>query len=382
MADVLDYRQRPRIETSSALLGMVVMALAQLGSLNALEQSMKRNRCWRGWVGERLPSADTIGNIAEKIDADSIRRVLKHVYTRLKRNKALKPVDADRFVLVIDGHESSSSYVRQCAGCLQRVIPTPQGDRVQYYHRLVMAQLVCGNFCLPLDMEPQRPGEGEVVAAERLLKRVLQSYPRAFSLIVADGLYLQAGFFKLAVRSRKEIIAVLKDERRDLLRDVRGLFGVETSQTYQEGNVTRECWDIEGCRSWESFGREIRVVRSLETNTTKRGRRTTEWLWAGTVAKERLSTKRFVAIAHDRWKIENNGFNELGNYWHVDHVYRHHPVAIEVFWLLTMLAYTLFHAFIRLNLKPAMRSKHTKAHWARCITAELYCGIYSIGIPP
>ncbi|MFH1093654.1 MAG: hypothetical protein V1739_05825, partial [Candidatus Omnitrophota bacterium] len=71
-------------------------------------------------------------------------------------------------------------------------------------------------------------------------------------------------------------------------------------------------------------------------------------------------------------KIENNGFNELVNYWHADHVYCHNPAAIEAFGLLTILAYILFHAFINRNLKAVSRHKYTKKHLALMITAEIY----------
>lgn len=348
------------------------MTLAQLGSLNALEQTARHNKFWQRWIGDKLPSADTIGNVATKLACDSLRKLIKHIYTRLKRNKALKPFFAGMFVLVIDGHESSSSYLMRCKGCLTRIINTLKGNRTQYYHRHVMAQLVCGNFYLPIDMEPQRPGEDEVMAAMRLLKRVLANYPRAFSLILADGLYLRANFFKLALKHGKDVIAVLKDERRDLLKDAHGLFKVEEPSVYQNGKVRRKCWDIEHFTSWTQLSREVRVVRSLEITHKKKEENISDWVWAATISKERLPTEQFVELAHGRWKIENNGFNELVNYWHADHVYRHNPIAIEAFLLLTMLAFILFHAFIGLNLKPEIRSKHTKTHWARIITAELY----------
>jgi len=381
---IYDSRLRPRIKTNTVVSGALVMTLAQLGSLNALEQTAKHNKFWQRWIGDNLPSADTIGNVAEKINSDCVRKLIKHVYSRLKRNKVLKPFLAGKFVLAIDGHESSSSYLIHCKGCLKRTINTLEGDRPQYYHRHVMAQLVCDNFYLPLDMEPQRPGEDEVAAAMRLLKRVLKNYPRAFSLILADGLYLRANFFKLALKHGKEVIAVLKDERRDLFKDAQGLFKAENSHVYQCGKVKRECWDIEHFTSWEQLGREVRVVRSLETSRNKRQENISNWVWVGTISKERLPTEQFVEIAHGRWKIENNGFNELVNYWHADHVYRHDSVAIETFCLLTMLAYILFHAFIGLNLKPEIRHKYAKLHWARLVTAGLYVefGYIRILFPP
>lgn len=353
------------------------MALARMGSLNALEQS-NGNTFWKCWVGQPLPSADTTGRVFAELNCDTIREALQHIYGRLKRNKALKPAFHNLFALIIDGHESNASYLRCCDGCLQRVIHTNNGDRIQYYHRNVTAMLLCKDFFLLLDVEQQQHGEYEVAAAIRLLERVLINYPRAFNLILVDGLYARANFFKLALNHSKDIIAVLKDERRDLLQDAHCLFKTEESTVYQCGCTRRECWDIEHFTSWSQTDREVRVVRSLETTTIRRQmtgekeQQMADWVWVSTISKQKLPTAAFVDFGHARWAIENNELNELVTYWHADHVYKHHSVAIKAFWLLIMLAYNLFHAFIHLNLKPEIRYKRSNLYWARIIAAEIY----------
>lgn len=191
-------------------------------------------------------------------------------------------------------------------------------------------------------------------------------------------MYVRANFFKLALSHSKDVIAVLKDDRRDLLQDAYGLFQIQEPMVYQRGNTVRRCWDIEYFTSWIQIGMEIRVVRSLESTTVHRQRtgqeqqQTADWVWVSTIAKEKLPTKAFIDFGHSRWAIENNELNELVTYWHVDHVYKHHPAAIEAFWLLTMFAYNLFHAFIRLNIKHVVRYKHSNIYWARLIAAEIY----------
>ena len=83
------------------------------------------------------------------------------------------------------------------------------------------------------------------------------------------------------------------------------------------------------------------------------------------------ATEQAVGFGHRRWDIENYGFNELVNEWHSDHVYKHHPKAIEAFLLVAFLAYNLFHAFWLLNLKPAARHGGTQRYWARLMAREL-----------
>ena len=373
-----DNRQRRQIAMEWIFAAVLVMATGQMGSLNALEQAQQSNYYWRKWVGGKEVSADTMGRGFGEIECDSIRSVIRCVYSQLKRNKALKSPRAGMIALIMDGHESHNSQKQCCVGCLKRNLDTKHGKKIEYYHRHVMASLIFEDICLPLDMEPQRPGEDEGRCARRLLERILKNYPRAFDFIIADGLYARAPFFKMAIKHGKDVIAVLKDDRRDLLKDARGLFKREKSTVYQEGTVKKECWDIENFTSWDQLDVPVRVVCSRETRQIKRQKtkefdyEVSEWVWVSTIPKRRLGTQNFVKFAHDRWKIENNGFHELVNQWHANHVYRHDPVAIEAFGLTTMLAYILFHAFIRRNLKAVFRDRHTKKHLAQMITAEIY----------
>jgi len=363
----------------------LVMMLAQMGSLNALEQAgnkaqkESKRAFWKRWIGGTLPSADTIGRVSSQLQCDGVRAIQRHLYSRLKRNKALRPAVGNRFSLLIDGHESSASYLRYCTDCLRRLIHTKKADRIQYYHRNVTAVLACKDFPLLLDVELQQPGEDEVAAAKRLLQRVLNDYPRAFDIIAADGLYVRQDFFRLALDHGKEVIATLKDERRDLLKDARGLFGCQPPVTSHHGPSLRQCWDIEHFTSWTQLGEEVRVVRSLETTTLSHHKPpqteqvTSDWIWATTASSHKLSTEMVIAYGHGRWDIENKELNELVTYWHADHLYKHNATAIVAFWLLTMLAYNLFHAFIYRNLKPVVRRRYSKLHLARVTAAEIYC---------
>src|SRR3989339_622543 len=354
-----------------------VMFLTKMGSLNALEQH-KGNGFWKYWTGKPLPSADTIGRVFSMIDAEPIREELHYVYDRLKRNKVLEPYTFGMNGLVIDGHESTSSYKRCCEGCLERKIKTEKGEEIQYYHKQVTAILLSRGMQILMDSETQRPGEDEVAAAIRLVKRVLKKYPRAFSVVIADGLYVRSNFFKIITDAGKEVIAVLKDERRELLQDAMDIFKLVKPEVVTEGSTRRECWDVEGFNSWKQFGKEVRVVRSLEKTVTKsqltgeEEEKISDWVWVTTFKKEKCDTRGIIEFGHGRWRIENNGFNELVNKWKSDHVYKHAPKAIEAFYLLSMLACNLFNIFVERNIKPILRNKHTKRHWGRVMAADLY----------
>ena len=186
---IIDSRLRPRVKMSAVVGTVLVMELAQMGSLNAVSQT-GGNCFWKNWITDGAPpSADTIGRVFSLMEVNTLRAVLKHIYTRLKRNKVLHPsFYDDLFAVIIDGHESSASYLRCCPDCLQRQIKTASGDVIQYYHRHVTAVLLCKDSVLLLDLEMQRPGEDEVATAIRLLERLFREYSRAFDIVMADGL--------------------------------------------------------------------------------------------------------------------------------------------------------------------------------------------------
>ncbi len=107
---------------------------------------------------------------------------------------------------------------------LERNIGGVDKERIQFYHRNVTASLIFNNCTLLLDAEAQRPGEDEVACATRLFERVIVDYPRAFDVVAADALYARSIFFNLIIKHCKDIITVLKDNRRDLIQDANSLF--------------------------------------------------------------------------------------------------------------------------------------------------------------
>jgi len=240
--------------------------------------------------------------------------------------------------------------------------------------------LLAPKLNLLLDAEAQKPGQGESGCAKKLLERALKNYPRAFDVILLDALYATAPFINLAQSLNKQVICVLKGDRRELIKDAQGLFAKQKPLCYKEGNTTYEVWDEENFTSWDGLDIPVRVVKSVETTITK-NRDTgqietniTSWMWVSTISKKMLDTKNFVKLAHRRWNIENNGFKELVHLWHGDHVYNHHPNSIIGFWLLTMLGYNIMHAFVRLNIKAALRRRHTFLYFTEAIKAAIYAG--------
>ena len=367
---------------------LLVTVLCRLGSLHAVVGT-RPSRFWRKYLqGRCVPSDDTLARVAGAMAPDELRAIHHSMYEALKRNKALALHVAGCAIGIIDGHETTASYHRDCPECRRRKVQTRHGEVIQFYHRYVAFHLVSRDIDLLLDAEPQYPGEDEVAASTRLINRVIDTYPRAFDLVLADGLYAQAGFFRTVRKRGKHVMAVLKDERRELIQDVRGLCEIHPPVTQSLSNGDRLIWDFEDITSWQDYDEPVRVIRCLETTRRRKQRdggvqqTTTDWLWVTTISRSALPTRSGVKAGRSRWHVENQGFNTAVNQWHMDHVYHHQPVAMLVLILFTFLAINVFRALYCRNLKPALRQRFALWAVADAIKAELIHEIDALTRPP
>lgn len=379
---VEDSRPQPQIPTHVFPAGLFLMFLCRLRSFHELEQYL-HHKGWEGWLGRRMPCVDEIAYVCERIDLDSLREVLAHVCTRLMRNKVVEPMMGWR-VAAVDGHEMPWSYKRCCEECLTRTVEVKGEKRTQYYHRIVVLQLLGEKFRLLLDAELVKKGEDEVGAAKRMIERVLHRFPRSFDILTGDALYAQAPVLNLLHSHRKHAVMVLKDEHRDLLVDAQALFRTIKPMTVREGQTTFQQWDLDGFTSWPGLQQPVRVVRSLESTDVRervanqwvQSVQTHDWVWVTTLSQKQAPTSSIVHFGHARWQIENHGFNATVTDWHADHSFHHHPVSLVVVWLTLFIAHAVFHCFVTRNIKPALRHRHTIIYWAHLMAACLRLDIW------
>ena len=375
-----DARQCPQISTVTVWLCGFALFVLRLRSFNGLEQELRRPGGWDRWVAGRKPSADTLGRGFSQLALEPLRQLVVTVTRIAWRRKAIhgRPGETYR-VVAIDGHELWASRARCCPQCLRREVKVGGEPVIEYYHRVVVAQWVGVTPPALLDLERVAPEEGEVVAARRLLERIVDHYGRLVDVIVADALYLEAPFIRLALKADKHVVVVMKQEARELYQEAAELRALVPPQVIAEGPRTTRLWDFPELTSFSTLGRPMRVVWAEEATTKATrvgGQRQVlveehTWVWVTDLPATVVSPTKIQRWGHDRWDLENRGFNELATLWHMDHCFIHHPGAMEALLLTLAVAFLTTYLFYARNLKPAARRHLTRLALAARLREDL-----------
>lgn len=375
-----DSRQKPQISIGAIRLSAFFMFAMRKGSINAIESELQIPKRMEKIVGKRKPKADIIGNVFAIIETDSLRQILSMINHRLKRNKALKTKSPLIFA-AIDGHELFSSRSRCCDKCQIRNIEEKNRTVIEYYHRAVVCHLVGFDLALPLDAELILPGEGEVIAAKRLLERVIKLYPRFFDAIVGDGLYFEAPFINYCIEHGKDVMTVVKSDTRVIMQDALGIIRTQEPEQMEINGIHLKTWDIEGFNSCEGIEVPLRIlyVEELKQIRKRKGKKWVneteqhKWCWVTNIPKSRLPTIQAWKAGHSRWDIENDNFNDLANNWELDHCYKHEPQAIINFILTLFITFILIQSFYHRDLKPPIRKLFTRIAIALQLGISIAC---------
>ena len=341
-AAMRDARQNPEIAPASVFLAVFHAFAFRLPSFQQLEKEMAGSYL-RQWIGaKRGFSDDTLRYSLCGFDLEPLDRMLVDINIRLKRGKAF---DQDRvqgrLVAALDGIEVLSSFSRCCDNCLERRVSLKENgvktEHTQYYHRAVGCQMVHGPLRTFLGIEWQRPGEGEVAAALRLLTRMRSLYGcRFFDILLLDALYAQTPVLELIRKNGWDAVISLKQNCPDLYGSADRLFArrsPDVTLTQTSGHKTYEIqiWDTDGLPFTADHPEPVRVVRSEEILKRKRFRNRQkvphatnhEWVWITTLPTNVFSSVTIHKLGKCRWKNENNGWMDLTKHWSFKHGFLH-----------------------------------------------------------
>ena len=122
LGSLTDSRLEPVIPTAAVFGTAFAMFATCRGSLNGIDLDRHFPGRLEKFVGPRVPSGDTVGRVYTQLDSETLRKVLRDVHLRIKRNKMLSNT-TDWMFAAVDGHE----FFRQ-PQTLLRPMPHPHLD--------------------------------------------------------------------------------------------------------------------------------------------------------------------------------------------------------------------------------------------------------------
>ncbi len=370
---VRDRRQYPVIPTGSLHLTLLLGAILRLPSL--LDLSLKtRKPGFQRLIGHGAISHDALGYELEHGRPEDWREPLAAILRQLKANKGLESAKLGGLrVIAVDANEQFSSRSRCCADCSQRRISILGEDGqptevIEYYHRHVYAQMNGPDFSVVLDLEPMRPGEEEAAAALRLLGRLRRLYGvRFFDVVTVDAWYTTGPFLRAVDKLGWGVVSVLKQERYEVYQETTTHAASAAPLRWKHDGRAIELREVKDLDFTQPERGKVRVVLSDETWKEVKiqgGERQSEaksshWRWLTTGRLDGVPGKVIWQIGHRRWGVENHAFNELTQYYDLEHCVRHEAVAMEVWLLIRVLGFILFELYAKLHCQTIRQGGQT-----------------------
>ena len=144
-------------------------------------------------------------------------------------------------------------------------------------------------------------------------------------VIVADAIYMDSKFINEVKNEGYEAVIRLKDNRKSLIEEAEGLFKMQKAKMF---GINRD----KEIKSWSEIieYKNIQLkVAKFEERKLKNEDEEIDVIYAVSTSLT-MNEETINKIIHERWDIENEGFNELKNYWNMNHCFMADENGINV----------------------------------------------------
>ena len=356
---------------------------SRLESLNQIVERIHKRKKFKKMFSkkEHIPKSHVFRDGIKELSLESLRLINKSIIAKVKENKLYRRGSIDGFVVVgIDGVETFRSYKKDWNNSYKiktRVKEYENGKKKEIEkeaHKQVniFAKVVGMRPGLVLDYEVvtcngnEGKQEYEPNVGIKLIQKLKQSYGRGIDVIVADAIYLDSNFIKAVAKENYEAVIRLKDNKKGLIEEAEGLFKIQEAKSFK---IKREkeikCWS----EIIEYKKLKLKVVK-FEEKLLKEKNKKVDTIYAVSTDLN-MKEETINKIMHARWDIENDGFNELKNYWNMNHCFMADEKGINVILQMIIMSYNLWELYIYGHLHNLEKLKMTKKGYIEMIVERL-----------
>jgi hypothetical protein len=370
-----DGRANPVVPFLPAMLTWLWGIMRQLESTEQVGNLFNDAR-WRKLLRLRPEdggSPDTLARVLDELTIGELNDFQLKAFFEARRAGLLK--DDGPFAkrcAIVDLNELFSSEKIHCDKCQSREKEVAGADGelrkvTEYFHQAVALVWAGEEVAWPINWELLEPGEGELTAAFRLLRRLLPQLSKSLDLVMGDALYCCRPFFEIVRGAGIDAFAIASgqtelDQEMDLLR--------KTEPPRQMLGQDVDLWELES-EAWKNeLKRPLRVLHYERRYPAPEWKHERKHLRAVTSADVNvLPAGQGWSVGRCRWKIENGTFNLLTRDYSLTHNYRHSPTAIVALLVLRSICYCLTWAYRRFATARSKSAPKTMNEW---ITAVLW----------
>lgn len=334
LSRMADCRVDPRIPLG-AVLSTWQWGLVRLTRSTERIGDLLMDERWRALVGlkpEHGGSPDRAAEILDGLSIDEWNAMMLEDFFIARRAGILTDESPyGKRCAAVDLNELFKSERIHCPQCQvrEKTVVDAQGDKrtvLEYYHQAVALTWVSGKIPLVIGWEMLSPGEGELTASLRLLRRVLPLLHRSLDFVLGDALYCCRPFFEVVCGAGLQALAV-SSRHTEMDEEIDLLMKTDSPRLVQGGDVA--VWAMESEAWRQDLKRNLRVMhceRRYEAPEWKHERKQLRVITSAPV--DILPSGQGWKVGRSRWTIENGTFNHLTRDYSLTHNYHHDVTAM------------------------------------------------------
>lgn len=352
-------------------------------SFNQLLEKIHKRKKYKNMFSkkEHIPKSHVFRDGVKELDLEELKQINKSIIRKAKENKIYRNGSIDGLVVVgIDGVESFGSYKKDWNGSYKskkKIQEYRNGVKVESekeFHKQIniFAKIVGKRPGLILDYETvtcngnEAKQEYEPNVACRLIKKLKKSYGQGIDVIVGDAIYMEEKFLKYIQSEGYIGVIRLKDNRKAFITEAEGLFKLQKSQLISKTKKK----EIRCCSEILNYKNiPVKVVK-FEERYEKNGEFKTDIIYVASTSLN-LKNETINKIIHARWDIENNGFNELKNYWNMKHCFMADEKAIQIILQMMIICYNLWELYLYSHLHNFPNMNITKMGYIEIVAENM-----------
>ena len=347
---IADNRLNPTYKTSQIISLVLVGFLLRIRSFNQLNFLIKAGEFNNIYAYEdQIPKIDVIRSSLKSINLNTLRRINQRVIRKSVRNKVYNEGTIDGYtVAAIDGTNLFNRKKPSCDDCIY----TNRRGKVYYAHACTVMSLIGDGANLVIDYEMIKhreqandTGEGELIAAKRLLNKAVSTHKGLVDVVTYDALACNSVFLNECLNLNIDAVIRVKDNNNLAIRKVKKETNTKQHTKHWHDGQYEIC-AFESMFHMDGVQSPLRYVKFAKRKSN--GERSQVLIV--TTALD-MNVKTLYRIMKARWNIENQVFNNLKNHANMDHCFVHGGNAVEAILYLMFIASNLFQLFKTRRLK-------------------------------